>query len=427
MIYNYSFPNYDKDLGIQPYISMHLSEYSNFKNKKETAENWLNLWEADRNHYLSWGNNFYKTKLSEIKEKDTISINDINFLINSKFLNVSDLDTVLSKLAKVFPKSSHSNLDLNNEHLDTTYLKYFENLDIDHDDVNNIIEKFKYGNFESIYKFIEKISKHYTLKEKGKLLEDQYYNNKFWQYILNLNNNQEKIDDIIKCLKEYKKDLKNDKLSYENAETIIFMLENINITLEDKIKKSIQYKNNNYNSLMETLLGSVDIKDLPIILKYYDSLTSDEFDDYEKLNYLNDDFGIYIDGITPDDIYELIENLKIMTENEVYHYYLNKNGIYILHIEGKLEYNKIYNILKYSINADFTSGFFRANPISLSIIKILELKYNTNLGFNGNFNNSLSHSYSDNKERINAWMNYLIQNNLVDKSLNDVPSFNYFE
>jgi hypothetical protein len=59
----------------------------------------------------------------------------------------------------------------------------------------------------------------------------------------------------------------------------------------------------------------------------------------------------------------------------------------------------------------------------LSIIRVLENKFGTTLGYDFRFNNSLSHVISDCHKQANDWIKFLAEKGLITVPADDVPSF----
>lgn len=150
---------------------------------------------------------------------------------------------------------------------------------------------------------------------------------------------------------------------------------------------------------------------------------------WEKYAFLDSDFGFtftdFEDSLARE---EFLNYYTSHSEYEVYSHYLNKAGVTYLHTNGKLNYDKVYDILKYNVVTAFVGGGGgkRNNEVYL-MVKLLELTFKTTLGFP----KKLCHSgdlYSCNaNERAKEWMNYLKEKGLLKLPHNEPYSFSYFD
>ena len=90
-----------------------------------------------------------------------------------------------------------------------------------------------------------------------------------------------------------------------------------------------------------------------------------------------------------------------------------------------MDFEKIYNILKYDLVTPYVStGGSKRDFYVYGIIKILELKFLTQLGFHYKLNESqVFYSYNSSK-RVEAWLKYLVENRIYKPDNEGVKSFN---
>lgn len=91
-----------------------------------------------------------------------------------------------------------------------------------------------------------------------------------------------------------------------------------------------------------------------------------------------------------------------------------------------MDYDKIYQILKYDIVTPFVvGGAGRENNMPYAVIKLLEIKFRTTLGYPSKLCNSANiyACYAD--ERASEWMKYLEDNKLVKLHHTEPLSFSY--
>lgn len=115
-----------------------------------------------------------------------------------------------------------------------------------------------------------------------------------------------------------------------------------------------------------------------------------------------------------------------LSEFELYSYYLNKAGIDYKNKDNSLNYDKIFDILKYNVVVAFAGGggSKRDNEV-YAIIKILELKHKTTLGYPKKLCNSNGIYGCDSQDRANEWMQFIITKSLLKEQHNEPVSFHY--
>ncbi len=162
---------------------------------------------------------------------------------------------------------------------------------------------------------------------------------------------------------------------------------------------------------------------LPVALKY---LSLADGNDFSKRNQLIQEiFGIpaeYIHSKRDLDIF--LKNYHAMNEVALYRYYLKIAGIDIWTRNGKLDYTKVYAVLKYDLTPAFVGGNLLDRSTGIfAVAKMLEAEFGTKLGL------------PDKNEEIGwgtwvftpyfrtKWMTYLKEHNLVENQDKESPSF----
>ncbi len=147
-----------------------------------------------------------------------------------------------------------------------------------------------------------------------------------------------------------------------------------------------------------------------------------------KYSFLQDDFGFFwVKNF--DDVNNRLEFIKMyskLTEYDFYSYYLNQSGIDYLNKDNSLNYDKIYELLKYDIVAAFVGGGGgkRDNEV-YSLIKLLEINYKTTLGYPKKLCNSTGSYACYSEDRASDWMQFMKDKNLLKFKHNEPVSFNY--
>lgn len=173
------------------------------------------------------------------------------------------------------------------------------------------------------------------------------------------------------------------------------------------------------------ILSQINYSQIPTALKAIENYPFKT--QWKKYAFMERDWGFFMAGDfdhkeTRDTFLKLYGKYS---EYELYAYYLDQAGIdYTTH--QTLDYDKIYELIKYDVVVAFVGGGGGAlNNEVYALVKLLELTFNTTLGFPNKLcnSNNMYGCYAD--ARANAWMTYLQENNLLKEPHNEPISFHY--
>ncbi|HEX7869458.1 MAG TPA: hypothetical protein VF455_05025, partial [Chryseobacterium sp.] len=145
-------------------------------------------------------------------------------------------------------------------------------------------------------------------------------------------------------------------------------------------------------------------------------------------SFMNRDFGLsFIGNFEKAEIrQDFLNNYLKLNEYNLYKYYLVKSKVDFLNSKEDLDFDKIYEILKYDINIAFAGGGGGENDNGVyAIIKLLELKFKTSLGYPKKYCSSDNMYACSARERATSWMNYLKVNKYIKDKHNEPITFAY--
>lgn len=150
--------------------------------------------------------------------------------------------------------------------------------------------------------------------------------------------------------------------------------------------------------------------------------------DFTKYSFLDRDFGFsFIGDFTQSEVRkEFLVNYGKFSELDFHKYYLKNRGIEITNTNEKLDFDKIYDILKYDIKTAFVGGGGSTKDNGVyAVIKVLEITFNTELDFPDKLCSSDGIYACNPRSRAKEWMNYLEIHNHLKKEHNEPVSFAY--
>jgi hypothetical protein len=199
--------------------------------------------------------------------------------------------------------------------------------------------------------------------------------------------------------------------------------------IEAKIRM-IKYNGKGFEKMEDELvelLSQINYSQIGTALREIENIVFVK-ESWKKYTFMERDWGFLIEesfdsASTRNNFLKLYDKLS---EYELYAYYLDKAEIDYKNQDGSLNYDKIYDILKYNIVTAFVGGGGgRMDNEEYSIIKLLELIHNTTLGYPKKLCNSNAIYGCDSYDRANEWMQYLKDNKLLKQSHDEPVSFNY--
>ncbi|MEL6924316.1 MAG: hypothetical protein AAFO94_09730, partial [Bacteroidota bacterium] len=392
------------------------------------TEAWVKIWKADGKNYKDWKKEFYAQKVKQFLAKAEIKIEEINEITESDDFSLSLVDDVLEALPRVKPKRNIRKISLPFKIAVEDYLPYFETLQFNYKDLDDVPKIFKVEAVDKMLAFFEAQCEAYDISEKG-----SFYNNilqKSWmetaiQKDLIPAAFAKRINDI---LNEYLDE--SDFISeFEERRTVLHMaqIESIGKSLEEKLIASfgMDAEANAKAQYQARLIDQISYDQIGVVLKYIDQLAVAS--GRNPYDFLSRNFGIPIFDLSDYKTQKsFLANYQKMTEIELYRHYLRQFGIDIWKRKGsKLNFEKVYEVLQFDIVSPFAgSGGSKRDWYSYGVIKVLEHQFNDRLGFSASLSEARSEYNYSNARRAEAWLQYLVKKGLVTPDASLSPSFN---
>lgn len=147
---------------------------------------------------------------------------------------------------------------------------------------------------------------------------------------------------------------------------------------------------------------------------------------FDKLHFLESDFGFSINVEDSMAVENFLARYSSKSEKQLYEYYLKETGMSCFDESGNLYFRGIYEILKYDIVDAFVGGGGGRREYGVYlVIKLLELKFKTTLGFPKKLCSWQGIYACHSDDRAKAWMKFLEERSLVKPDKTDPPSISY--
>jgi hypothetical protein len=222
----------------------------------------------------------------------------------------------------------------------------------------------------------------------------------------------------------------NKNINSKKQKGIIFWDGNKNYEVKNLKKQLNELTRNVQDSsktdrAISTILSKINYSQIPAAL---DGIENYPFKNkWDKYSFIKNDWGFFMVGdlaykATRD---EFLKHYSMFSAHQLYAYYLQEAGINYT-TANKLDYDKIYELIKYNVVVAFAGGGGGTQDNEVySLIKLLELTFKTTLGYPNKLCNSNNMYGCDSDERAKAWMKYLADKKLLKLKHDEPISFHY--
>ena len=257
------------------------------------------------------------------------------------------------------------------------------------------------------------------------------YLNKFSnssQNTLALLNNYQTNDSVLK--EQIRKIISlNTGTTTEKKKSVVKLEGNKNYKVKNLKKKLTALTRNVQDSsktddTISKILSQISYSQIPtaleIIEKYRFQTT------WKKYSFMKRDWGFFMAGDfdkkeTRDEFLKLYSKY---TEYQLYAYYLDQAAINYKTTDNSLDYDKIYELLKYDVVVAFVGGGggMQDNEV-YALVKLLELTFKTTLGYPSKLCSSNNIYACNSDKRAKSWMKFITDNKLLKRKHNEPISF----
>lgn len=393
-----------------------------------TTDKWRSLWHENKKNYKKWRKQFYGLEIKKVIDKETLAIDDLNNLLESPDYDVSYKETILKLLHRVKPLKDIRKLRITPLLSIDTDLVYFKDLDLAYKQLDDIPKLFDVDNPSKMNAFLHEKSDSYDLTEKGAFYNNLFQAGWFSEYIFSGEIGSEMADQILKILEDYLNE--SDYVSeFEEQRTMlnIAQINNIGLSFSEKLEATLglDADESAKAKIQEAIIARISYAELGSIADYLEYLSVKP--GQLPYDFLHKDFGLPIFNLDePNSILTFSTKHQQLSEFEFYSYYLKTFGVDFTDKSGDLDFHKIYDILSFDIVSPFVgTGGSKRDDYVYGIIKLLEIHFETRLGYHEKLNESQSFYTYTSSKRAKAWKEYIIDQHLIKTQHKKPPSFNH--
>ncbi|MES2777934.1 MAG: hypothetical protein V4722_27385 [Bacteroidota bacterium] len=179
-------------------------------------------------------------------------------------------------------------------------------------------------------------------------------------------------------------------------------------------------KKDEKRSKIEKMSGMITYGQIGSVVKQL--LKDTVLENYSKFSFLGSDFGLYLENLENKTIDSFLNKYHHLSQKDLYLTNLLALGINV-ESQGVYNYRQMYEILKYDVAGAFAGGGGGLRDHNVyQVIKLLELKFGTTLGFVNKLCSWQGIWGCDCSKRARYWMTYLKEKKLVTADITGTES-----
>lgn len=386
---------------------------------------WRKLWFKDQKNYREWDKLFFDEQCQYLQQNEILNIEDILEVSQSRHFAKEHKQLIVNSLKKMKDLSDIRLYKSKIPFILSEDIIAFDSIEVAPKDFDDLIKVFDIDNEQLFWSFVDKKTANFSIEELGSFYNALFKVDWFLKSVINEKINKERKEQLINILSTY---LAESELISEFEEQLtlrhIAELQNVGLTLTEKLEASLllDISEESKAVIQEVILMRINYSQISEVAQYFDKLSKKS--GYSPTTFLYKDFGIPIFNPDVQAVTELINNHKLLKEYDFYMFYLKKFGVDFLRDKDQLDFYKIYNILRFEIVSPFSGGGFQRDYFTYGIIKLLELHFDTRLGFHEKLNENQNFNTYNASQRAVKWMQFLEDRQLVKPDPSVPASFN---
>ncbi len=379
---------------------------------------WKNFQSKLGNDFTGWQERIFNEKLDRLQGRDSLSVMDLNDVLQSQFFRPKHRMAVFSALKKVRPVASIKRLNLSAKLQIPEDLAFFERLPFNYRDLDDLTRLFQNDKPDQLLDFYLRKSADFSVEEKGLCINEIMRQDWLGTYINTLAAPTELTQKLKLALLGH---LENDDLSeFEEQATILHLLflENIGVSFREKLVATftLSMDSRAKAQLQREILAGVPWSQLADVAPLFEQFSTDE-NGHNVWQFLTTDFGLPPENFAQNPDNQLfIKKLKEHTQPEVIRFYLEQFGLKLpdLSKNDPQDFQKIADMLAFEVTTPFVGGGGeRRDWFVFGTIKLLENHFGTRLGFHEKLNeNQTFYTYNASKRAL-AWRRFLAEKGFI--------------
>jgi hypothetical protein len=368
-----------------------------------------------------------ESRLRRLQVDGSFAIADLNAIVGAPKFSETYRPLVIKLLKKLTPLSTIRSFKLKNWFKVSRDLAAFADLEVGAKDLDDVIRVFEVDDDAAMWAFIEAQIAHYSPTEKASFWNSMFkvtwFNDVLYGNLLK----PVQRDSVLGVLRKYLTPSDEVLSEFEEQTTLVHIaeLENMGKKLADKLESTLALDAPDMmkTAVQTAILARLTYEEIGTAVRYAYRYTRQE-EGSAVMTFLTMDFGIPFFTYSKEEWAQFIENHLVMSKKDFYIFYLKRFGVSFQTADGKLDYNKIHEILRFDAVQPFTTGGSPRDFFTFGIIKLLEFEFKTTLGFHEKLNENQSFYINTTAKRAAEWRTYLLSKKLVKLHPDEAIGFN---
>jgi hypothetical protein len=382
---------------------------ANWANTSLQPNDWLAHWQKDSLNFRDWGKDFYAAQQKILKKNNlALSVEQLNAFAASPYFEVSDKLVLLKAISKNIDSSTVGALRFPIKLAVKNDLFIFKNINFFYKDLDDVPRWFDAAGYENtLLNFLIDKSKKFNENELGMFTNAIFRMDWLAQYLRSGKMQVAQIEYFRKALSVYLAE-NDDITEYEEQITTLNLaqLNQIGASTQAQITAimSSAIDDNLKDKLLGELLARLDYKEIGTIAQ---QIPLEKMEIFTQM--LQQDFGIPIFELPQAAMRDtLVARHARLSPFQLYQTYLSDFGLSLSDIKENLDIEKILTVLDHDLTMPFSdeSAEMRAWHV-YGVVKLLEAKYNTTLGFHAKLNENQTFYFYSPAKRVAAWKVFL--------------------
>jgi hypothetical protein len=395
----------------------------------DAKDNWLIYWENYQKSYENWGQQFIERRLQQLGSTSRLSIYDINTITTSPYYKPLYRKIVLEALDRVQPVRNLRRLKLRPALSTARELRFIEAIDFRSRELLDVLKIVNIDDHQKLFEFFLEQADYFESLDRVEIIISMIETDWFDRFLEDPATfiSEKQMAQLIKDIDRYSINRKVPEVQQQRATLALAKLAaNDAQNLNDRLSISFDMQDQNSVTIkdlaqfQEKALREATYTELSVIVTNWRRLSP-------ALNYnvVHERLGLPVFELSdPTVLDELTSNIKTMEEQQLYRHYLRDFGVDFETKGGRLDFQKIYDLLKYGVVYPFVGSDEPRNYYVNGLIQVLQLHFGDSLGFQNYFEGDAA----SNSESLRAyrWMLYLAENTTAREKATTSPSFTYY-
>lgn len=337
-------------------------------NKHKTKDYWSDKWQKSKGQYHNWGRELFTIRLTKLVEQDSISVNDLSKIIESKYWNEDKHSSYLNNILPKLTCEELINVKSNWNIPGYSFQHLISRCEIPDRKLEKVFEKFSDDNLSEVLNWLNnKVSKSNNQLIIGDEITSICWNTSFRDSLKTDKYNDHKTW-VISTLKNYADSTEN-SFDKEYANSFRIELELSSLSIKDQLHQIEEIDDEGVENVIDQITQNMTYEELQT---NWNQITKLMILFPNLRNEIRNQFGFFILEEDLDNI-DYLENIINEGSHSEVCYILFSRFYDVKNENGDINHKQLFEFLKYGK----TDGFVGSGNRDLEELHHCILKYST--------------------------------------------------